>query len=253
MLIQYHSITENNIIKQVSINPKIPYRFSHILCNYEDEGESNKTVGAFLLSNGDIVLSEGKEIRFIKRNLKWLSLSLNGFLNAAERFNGDQGLISEIYASTLDVSFAHTGGIIAIISDFSALKSKPKGKGILADIDDLEYEKEKSLENQLRKQLEKGLSEVEKSLQDEAVSRDIRKRLLKRQVIKTLISNKKFTEIDRKLRAELIAMDGACIIKEDGTVCSFGAIIQNDSGSSGGGRGAASKHISRTKKASPNS
>lgn len=39
-------------------------------------------------------------------------------------------------------------------------------------------------------------------------------------------------------------VDGACIIDIKGNVCACGAIIKNDSGSTGGGRGAASKKLS---------
>ena len=40
------------------------------------------------------------------------------------------------------------------------------------------------------------------------------------------------------------SLDGACVIDNIGQVYSFGAIIQNESGSSGGGRGAAAKKLS---------
>ena len=43
----------------------------------------------------------------------------------------------------------------------------------------------------------------------------------------------------------VIELDGACIIDMSGNVCACGAIIKNDSGSTGGGRGAASKKLSR--------
>lgn len=39
-------------------------------------------------------------------------------------------------------------------------------------------------------------------------------------------------------------MDGATILDKNGDVISFGAIIQNDSGSYGGGRGAAARKLS---------
>ena len=54
-----------------------------------------------------------------------------------------------------------------------------------------------------------------------------------------------FIRLDRKLRAEFVSMDGATIIDKNGDVISFGAIIQNDSGSYGGGRGAAAKKLSK--------
>ena len=58
--------------------------------------------------------------------------------------------------------------------------------------------------------------------------------------------NKKilFSDIDRKLRAELCGLDGATILDLQGHVIAFGAIIQNNSGSSGGGRGAAASRLS---------
>ena len=64
-------------------------------------------------------------------------------------------------------------------------------------------------------------------------------------MLESLINGEVFTELDRKLRAELLGLDGACILKSDGRVQAFGAIIQNDSGSSGGGRGAAAKKLSK--------
>ena len=71
-----------------------------------------------------------------------------------------------------------------------------------------------------------------------------KKRMLKRKAIISLLEGKKFQDIDRKLRTELISMDGACILNQKGEVCAIGAIIQNDSGSSGGGRSAAAKKLS---------
>lgn len=63
----------------------------------------------------------------------------------------------------------------------------------------------------------------------------------------SLVAGREFSNIDRKLRAELISMDGACILNLDGHVCSAGAIIRNDSGSSGGGRSAAARKLSRNR------
>jgi DNA integrity scanning protein DisA with diadenylate cyclase activity len=59
-----------------------------------------------------------------------------------------------------------------------------------------------------------------------------------------MISNVNFSNLDRKLRTELVSMDGACILDLAGNICAAGAIIKNDSGSSEGGRGAAAKKLS---------
>jgi hypothetical protein len=59
-----------------------------------------------------------------------------------------------------------------------------------------------------------------------------------------LIGGKKFQELDRKFRQELLAIDGATVIDYDGTIIAAGAIIKIEAGSSGGGRLAAAKTLS---------
>jgi DNA integrity scanning protein DisA with diadenylate cyclase activity len=46
-------------------------------------------------------------------------------------------------------------------------------------------------------------------------------------------------------RSELSGLDGATIMDEDGNLLAVGAIIRNDAGSSGGGRGSAAKKLSK--------
>lgn len=72
-----------------------------------------------------------------------------------------------------------------------------------------------------------------------------RKRIQKRTILMNLTNKNHFSVLDRKLRSELISLDGACILNCQGEIISCGAIIQNDSGSTGGGRGAAAKKLSR--------
>ena len=59
-----------------------------------------------------------------------------------------------------------------------------------------------------------------------------------------IIGGRKFQELDRKLRQELIAIDGATIIDYDGNILAVGAIIKIEAGSTGGGRLAAAKTLS---------
>ena len=70
------------------------------------------------------------------------------------------------------------------------------------------------------------------------------KLITKRRFIRKFTNGLRFDQIDRKLRAELIAMDGACIIDHNGSIIAVGAIIKNDSGSTEGGRGAACEKLS---------
>ncbi|MBO5966921.1 MAG: hypothetical protein J6S14_00305 [Clostridia bacterium] len=242
---RYLSITENDIVESYQLSNYLPIRFSSVIQKYVTEN----CVGIFLLNNGDIILSKKGEIRFVKRNLSWLNMSYDAFKNAFGEYlinyNISDSLIESIYASTLDVSFSHTGGIISIVNDVSYLtKSEKDGFPILHKcdflLDQISYD---SLKSYFKDQNENYNITNNKHLT--LSEGEINKRILKRKALDKLVNKKTFCKIDRKLRNELISLDGACILTTKGDICSFGAIIKNDSGSSGGGRGAASKKLSR--------
>lgn len=230
---RYLSVTEGNHIDEYTLANKLPYRFARVIEKYV----VGSCVGVFLLNNGDIILSKNKAVRLIKRNLNWLNMSYDAFANALQAKMSlkkdcllDDDLLEHIYASTLDVSFSHTGGIIAVITDVTKLTEHKEGElPILSSCDNLR-------DCRSFQDIEQDMTSLQ--------PREIRKRLLKRKAIVNLIKEHNFTSIDRKLRAELISMDGACILDLEGNMCAIGAIIQNDSGSAGGGRSAAAKKLS---------
>ena len=230
----YLSVTDQNTVDAYSLNPRLPYRFARVIDKYV----GGSCVGVFLLSSGDIILSKDHSICMVKRNLRWLNISFSTFHNMiaarVDQVKIPDELLEQVYASTLDVSFAHTGGIIAVIHDVHDLL--PDGKPpILNPCDNLLDTRSLGALKTLM-----GTEQQYKNLKP----REIQKRLLKRKAILSMVGDKDFSALDRKLRAELIAMDGACILDKDGTVCAIGAIIQNDSGSAGGGRSAAAKKLS---------
>ncbi len=242
--VRYISLTDSVLCGSTEkhiLDDTLPYRFSEII----KEHVIGKCVGVFLLNNGDIIVSKDRQIRFVKRNLKWLNFDFNAFRNSlntsCHKKSIDDKLIRGVFSSVLDVSFAHTGGIISVISDIARLTQvESDGDPILNCCDDLRNNMNfDAIAEKIRKL--KGVS----GTRDEIVEKEISKRLLKRKVINALIEDKNFIDLDRKLRCELISMDGACIIDVDGQIYSFGAIIKNDSGSSGGGRGAATKKLSQ--------
>lgn len=240
---RYLSITEFDHIEKCELSNRLPIRFANIIQKYV----SGATVGIFLLANGDIILSKNREIKFVKRNLKWLNFSYNSFKNVLKEFaqknNISNELIESIYASTLDVSFAHTGGIISIVKDIKLL-TQGGTEPILNKCDYLSRNVTcEVVEKHFKKANEKYIKKNKKYL---VINDDeIKKRLLKRMFLTSLINDSNFIKMDRKLKCDLISLDGACILNKLGNICSFGAIIKNDSGSSGGGRGAASKKLSR--------
>lgn len=239
----YHSITENlTDLPACKLNENVPIRFiqavQQFLPEKNNEDGSDK-VGVFLLSNGDILLVKNGTTRFVKRNLQWLNLSEPVFayplrtvcksvptepkLDAAHK-----RILKSVYASVLDVSFSHTGGIIALV--YPDYIDKLMKERILSPFDNLQISDEEA--NNLVTACELNVPPNEK--------------IIRRKLLKQLVTGCKFYELDRKLRCEFVALDGACIIDNQyGTVYSFGAIIQNDSGSATGGRSAAAKKLSQ--------
>jgi hypothetical protein len=53
----------------------------------------------------------------------------------------------------------------------------------------------------------------------------------------------RFQQIDRRIRAELLGLDGATVLAHDGALLAVGAIVRIESGSRGGGRLAAAKTL----------
>jgi len=67
----------------------------------------------------------------------------------------------------------------------------------------------------------------------------------KSRAIKSIVGGREFQHLDRRLRQEIVAMDGATILSRSGEIICAGAIINVPGGSAGGGRRAAARRISR--------
>lgn len=240
--VRYLSVTEGAKVDAYSLNNQLPLRFANTIQKYTQ----GNCVGIFLLNNGDIILSKNQKICLVKRNLHWLNFSYEAFSNAISTttISLSNKLIESIYASMLDVSFAHTGGIIAVVKDIDKLSEYEKDDfPILSPFDRINNNK---LSNVVETEIKAKNAVYSKSGKKHLVikTEEIKKRLLKRDILLKLINGSNFINLDRKLKCELISLDGACIINTEGEICACGAIIKNDSGSSGGGRGAASKKLS---------
>ena len=82
--------------------------------------------------------------------------------------------------------------------------------------------------------------------EEKTKSKEEQKRINKKTIILALLNgNRKFSRIDRRLRSELISLDGACVVKKNRYLIAIGTIIKIDAGSSGGGRSAAAKKLSK--------
>lgn len=252
--IKYNSLTENNMIPATDITSS-PYRFAQVIMEFT---KGNNKIGVLLLTSGDIILIKNAKIELIKRDGNWINFNKDIFVSVVMFVNNlystkliRQELLNAIFYTSLDVSFSHGGGLIAIVIDknkltepceFEDIKKRGKSRknkkyGIVNYIDDL----------MLKLPSYQELSSEYKCFNNSKM----KKRFSKRAAIVALAGHNyddsgtiNFIKLDRKLRAEFVSMDGATILDKNGDVISFGAIIQNDSGSYGGGRGAAARKLS---------
>jgi hypothetical protein len=118
---------------------------------------------------------------------------------------GNKNLRRAVYESCLDVSFARAGGCIAVLSA-------------------------------------KGFSRLDSVLKqaDLITRRDHTRTKLLSSAIK-----RPFQKIDRRLRQELLSMDGATVLRHTGEVLAAGSIVRVPGGSTSGGRRAAAVQLSK--------
>lgn len=111
-----------------------------------------------------------------------------------------------IYETCLDASFARSGACVGVISGSHANEWKTH------------------------------VAEEDRLLNPSSV---------KARAIAKIIRGQRFDQLDRRLRQEVSAIDGATIISHKGEVLAVGAIIKVGSGSRGGGRLAAARALGR--------
>ena len=228
----YLSIVEDKKIKEYELINSLPLRFANLIGKFVCYDK----IGIFLLSNGDIVVAKNQKILFVKRCGRWLNFSEEIFIASLEN-KVDDKLAKEIFATVMDVSFSHSGGIIAYLENDQAINSETK---IIDDFDLLNKEYvEQDLINYLKT---KGAS-------DSVAEKEAKKRKNKKEVLSILLNNKynmspMFVDVERKLRSDIAALDGALIINNKGEIIACGTIISGDKGSSGGGRSTAAKTLS---------
>ena len=113
-----------------------------------------------------------------------------------------------VYESCLNASFARTGACVGLLSS----SKEAKWKELVPSHDDH--------------------LDVQNSVKTKAIAQ--------------MIGGKPFQELDRRLRQELLAIDGATLLDHKGIALAVGAILKIPGGSTGGGRLAAAKELSKS-------
>ena len=187
------------------------------------------------------MIFKDKQLLFAKRNGAWVSFSHEEIIGKlAERSGEAEEVRKAIYLSALDTSFARTGGCIVHVNNsdrFNVLKHIDVADLLFKDCYD--HKMQESINQSFFVNIEESAKEIlpfETFLTEDKCSKSAN--LIK------IINGRKFHELNRKLRQELIGIDGATIIDYEGNILAVGAIIKIEAGSVGGGRLAAAKTLS---------
>lgn len=155
--------------------------------------------------HGEILAFKGTRLHFAFRRGTWFHFAHEARIARMRGSPGQKRLLRAVYASCLDISFARTGGCIAI----ARRANSGKVNGLVAHGDLL------------------SVAATGKSA-----------------LLGHLIGQR-FDEIPRAIREELAALDGAIVLDVTGKILAAGAIVRVSGGSDGGGRRAAAKALSR--------
>ena len=223
-------------MKQYEYNLYAPYRQLKLATL-----STGSKIGICLTKQGDILIFKDKSLLFAKRSGRWICYSHEEIVSKlSEKAGETEDVRKAIYLSALDTSFNGFGGCIVHLNN----QELPN---VLKHIDDPDVLDQSCYDTirEIRKNksfftLLENLNSDSESF-DEFLKDD---KCVKAATLRQLIVGRKFQELDRKFRQDLIAMDGATIIDYDGTIIAVGAIIKIEAGSSGGGRLAAAKTLS---------
>jgi hypothetical protein len=196
--------SDSRVFNVAYLNTPQSVRFApHRLGAIADWCNSAQRVAMVLNRSGEIVVFKDQKLQFAKRRGAWRYYAHD---SVVQRLGvGDPILRSAVYESCLDVSFARTGGCIAVMTagGYRRLSEAVANKDLIAR------------------------------------SEQARTKLLAHTI------RRPFQSLDRRMRQELLSMDGATILRHTGEVVTAGAIVRVPGGSSGGGRRAAAMQLSK--------
>lgn len=220
-----------------------PYMFENVakLCN-------EKKIGIVLTENGDVLIFRNRSLMFSKRLGMWNVYSHEEIIQLLSN-KGSYSLKDirrSIYYTALDVSYGYTGGCLIYLN-------KDMAESALAHINAHDVLDEKYFEIKKKQEIANAsklynlhfLSQVEKTFSVPYSQFLNEQKCVKAQCLRKIIDGKYFHELPRKLRQELVGMDGATVVDSDGTIIAAGAILKIEAGSEGGGRHAAAATLAK--------
>lgn len=237
-VLRHEALTYSNVHENIdTLHAALaPTRFR----NFTDLCDGSN-IGILALSNGDILLIKNKQLEFAKRNGVWSAYGWGAFvqpcifgaLGSNDKLDSEvkERLARVIFQTWLDVSFSHSGGCLAVVNSNHS-DNNPALEDALKNC---------LLSKPLAKEFQRKVGKEKATALNQ-----------KNHIIKCLVSynnrTKKttpFFSLSDKLRAELLSLDGATVITDEGNILATGAILLISSGSEGGGRLAAARELSK--------
>lgn len=177
-----------------------PFRLREVAC-----WATGARISVVLNQHGEVLVFQNQSLRFARRSGAWQHYVHE---TTIRRMSPplDRELREAIYESSLDVSFARTGGCIGIVhqSHIGEVAGLVDAADLLANLS-----------------------------------------TYKTRFVARVIGGATFQALDRRARGELLSLDGAMILDRYGRILAAGAIIDIRSGSvGGGGRTAAARRLS---------
>ncbi len=217
--------------------------------NYVAKYCGDKKVGIALTENGDLLIFKNRLLMFARRRGQWNIYNHEEVMQLLAYRNPHslKDVRRAIYLTAIDTSFRYNGGIIVYLK-------KDMIQGALTHIDARDILQEKYYDLKKVTELEEAnklynFTSADDTREFYSLGYDEflkKNKCYKSVCLNQIIEGKKFHELNRKLREEIVAMDGATIIDFDGTIVAAGAILKIEAGSiSGGGRSAAAMDLAK--------
>ncbi len=209
---------------------------------------NERKIGIVLTKNGDFLIFKNRNLLFSKRAGSWNVYSHEEVIQLLS-YRGNYSLKDirrAVYYTALDTSFSYNGGCIVYLNkDMAESALMHINAHDIIDERYFEVKKQQELEIAGRLYNLQNLSSVEAMYNVPYLTFLREQKCIKSQTLRKLINGKPFHELSRKLREELVSMDGATVIDSDGTIIAVGAILKIEAGSEGGGRLAAATTLSK--------
>lgn len=232
-------------LSKIRMAPTIAPHDFELIARYCNE----RRIGIILTNTGDLLMFKNRQLLYAKRRGMWQVYSheeVIQLLSGRKENYTLKEIRRSIYLTALDSSFAYNGGCLVYLD-------KGMVEQALMHINEHDILNEKYYEMKKAMEIEHAgklynlqtLSTVEALYSQPYEKFLVEQKCHKAIALRKIIAGRPFQDLNRRLRQEIVSMDGATIVDSDGTIIATGAILKIEAGSEGGGRLAAAMTLAK--------